>query len=83
MNPGLKNCWTCKHLRGWLESDEGIDVGVGIMTNPNYPDCTADEPNWGDWDIETIKQENYNMQCPKWEEGKYDWSKEGDVDLVF
>ncbi len=73
MNPELKNCFTCKHLKGWLESEDGVDVGVGILPYPNYPDCAADVDGW---DIEEIKGANYNMQCSEWEQGKYDWSQE-------
>ena len=71
--PELKNCFTCKHLKGWLESTEGTDVGVGIIPDPNYPDCTADVDGWN---IEDIKYANYNMQCSKWEQGTYDWRKD-------
>ena len=73
MNPELKNCFTCKHLKGWLESEDGVDVGVGILPYPNYPDRAADVDGW---DIEEIKGANYNMQCSEWEQGKYDWSQE-------
>lgn len=72
-NPELKNCFTCKNSKGWLESTEGTDVGVGIIPDPNYPDCAADVDGW---DIESIKSVNYNMQCEKWEQGTYDWRKD-------
>ena len=65
MNPELRNCFTCKHLKGWLESEDGVDVGIGILRDPNYPDCAADA---GDgWDIEIIKNCCYDMQCEHWE----------------
>ena len=74
MNPELKNCWTCKHLKGWKEGERDFDY-----QNPPYPDCEYCEPC--DWDLDTIKDVNYNMQCEHWEQGKYDWTelyKKGD-----
>lgn len=71
-NPELKNCFTCEHLKGWLKSLDGVDVGVGIIYDPNYPNCAAGIDGW---DIESIKHSNYNMQCPDWKEGKYDRSE--------
>ena len=66
-NPKLKNCFTCKHLKGWLESEESVPTYFESETHyiryPNYPDCAADVG----WDIEIIKSRNYNMQCEKWE----------------
>ena len=76
MNPELKNCFTCKHLKGWLESEghEGRVYSESFfIPGPNYPDCAADTDGW---DIEDIKRANYNMQCSSWEQGKYDWSKD-------
>lgn len=81
-DPELKNCFTCKHLRGWLESEhyEVIDVGFGgqKIQYPPYPDCAAGEegPEEGGWDIEQLKSVGYNMSCSKWEEGRYDFTKE-------
>lgn len=72
-DPALKNCFTCKHLKGWLESDDGVDVGIGFIHDPNFPDCAADVDGWN---IEDIKSANYNMQCDEWEQGTYDWSKD-------
>lgn len=72
MNPQLKNCFTCIYLRGWVE---GPCIGEGEWA-ANYPDCAAEEPNWGDWDIEMIKEVNYDMQCERWEPGEYDWLAE-------
>lgn len=73
MNPKLKNCFTCKHLKGWLESEDGVDVGVGILMDPNYPDC---EKELGyEWNIESIKDCNYDMKCEGWKQGEYDWTK--------
>ena len=76
-NPELKNCFTCKHLKGWLESEESAPIYFESETHyrryPNYPDCAADMDGW---DIETIKEVNYNMQCEKWEQGKYDWRRD-------
>lgn len=80
-NPELKNCFTCKHLKGWHEG-EIIDVGFGPYNGPYeppYPDCNI-EACVGD--LEEIKAMNYNVQCEWWEEGKYDWSLEGDEDIV-
>ena len=78
-NPELKNCFTCRHLKGWEESEhyQHIDTGLGIYSprDPNYPDCAAGENDYEEWNIETIKSVNYNMQCEKWEQGIYDWSK--------
>lgn len=73
-NPVLKNCFTCKYLKCW---DDGEDYSEGYDYNrePNFPNCVAGVDGW---DIENIKQCGYNMQCDKWEEGKYDWSKESD-----
>ena len=69
-NPELKNCFTCKNLRGW---NEGQQYGQeeGWFREPNTPDCVVDEG--GHWDIEEIKSKEYNMQCERWEEGKYDY----------
>ena len=72
-NPELKNCFTCKHLKGWEESEDNGEYGYEYYKEPNYPDCAADMDGW---DIETIKEVNYNMQCEKWEQGKYDWRKD-------
>jgi len=62
-NPALKNCFSCKHLKGWLESDEGIDVGIGVIQAPNYPNCAADMFGWN---IKVIKSLHYDMQCSRW-----------------
>lgn len=70
-NPTLKNCFTCKHLRDWLENEDNGSYGYDYYRGPNYPDCEA---KVYEWDIELIKQHNYDMQCDKWEEGQYDWS---------
>ena len=63
-NPALKNCFTCKHCKGWKESTDSIDVGIGFLYGPNYPDCGA---GWDGWDITAIQQVGYNMQCEGWE----------------
>lgn len=60
-NPELKNCFTCKHLDGWAEGRYWGENGY----DPPAPYCKA-EPDH-DWDIETIKSCNYNMQCERWE----------------
>lgn len=73
-NPELRNCFTCKYLKGWLQSEEHYDYGTGYGQEPNYPDCTAISTDMQDWNIESIKNENYNMQCSEWQEGRYDWS---------
>lgn len=73
MNPKLKNCFTCKFLKGWTNDSSDYDIG----TPAPYPECMADEdPSWNDWNLETIKEVNYDMQCEKWEQGKYDWRKD-------
>lgn len=77
-NPELKNCFTCKHLKDWETSEEYHDYGVGYGREPNYPDCAVE---CGEWDIELIKDVQYDMQCSSWEEGRYDWSKEGDINV--
>lgn len=71
-NPILKNCFTCRFLKDWEENSDGTDVGIGFIRNPNYPDCAANEVAFESWDIEIIKQVNYDMQCERWQEGKYD-----------
>jgi hypothetical protein len=58
-NPGLKNCFTCKHLRGWLKEDP-----FAPWDSYYLPDCAAGDDSW---DIELIKEVNYDMQCPEWE----------------
>lgn len=67
-NPELKNCFTCKNLKGWDK-----DYIINEYTETPYPDCAADVDGC---DIEDIKSCNYNMQCDKWEQGKYDWRKD-------
>ena len=68
MNPKLKNCWTCKHCKGW---NEGEIVGAGFLNNePHYPSCECECERW---DLDMIKQLKYNIQCKSWEEGEYDW----------
>lgn len=66
-NPALKNCFTCKHLKGW-NSDRAV-----CGDESPVPDCAAISIDEYDWNIEEIKRANYNMQCEQWEEGKYDW----------
>lgn len=70
MNPELKNCFTCKHLKGW---EDGRCIGEGEWL-PRYPNC-ASEVGEG-WDLEIIKDRKYDMQCSEWGQGKYDWSLE-------
>lgn len=72
-NPELKNCFTCKHLKGWEESEDNGEYGYEYYKEPNCPDCAADMDGW---DIETIKEVKYDMQCDKWEQGKYDWRED-------
>lgn len=69
-NPALKNCFSCKHLMGW--STDGSDFHDD---GPPYPVCAVDAADRWDWDIEIIKNMDYDMQCEGWEEGKYDWGK--------
>jgi len=57
-NPTLKNCFSCKLLRGWHE--ERYDTWIEI-----YPDC---EKGMDGWTLEDIKSANYNMRCEFWEE---------------
>ena len=72
-NPELKNCFTCKHLKGWnQETYDGY-----ARSAPPEPDCAVCPPYEDyEWNIETIKRADYNMQCSFWEEGKYDWISE-------
>ncbi|SCG82692.1 hypothetical protein DW1_1119 [Proteiniborus sp. DW1] len=74
-NPELKNCFTCKNLKGWNEGEE-YSFGEWYGREPNIPDCVAIPPDMQDWNIESIKNTNYNMQCEKWKQGKYDWSQD-------
>lgn len=74
-NPELKNCFTCKHLKGWEEGEGNGNYGYDYYREPNYPDC---EKECDGWDIEAIKGCNYDMQCSGYEEGKYDWAKHYD-----
>lgn len=67
-NPELKNCFTCKHLKGWHEGEE---YPGDYYREPNYPDCAKECDGWN---IENIKELSYKMQCLDWEEGKFDWS---------
>ena len=69
MNPVLKNCFTCKHLKGWKEGERDSNN----QYSP-YPDCEYCES--GEIDLETIKGVNYDMQCEHWEQGQYDRDKE-------
>ncbi len=66
--PELKNCFTCKHLKGWLVSEESAPIYFESETNykiyPNYPDCAAGAGE--SWNIEIIKKCNYDMQCNYW-----------------
>lgn len=79
-NPKLKNCFTCKNLKGWEEGEiEEIHThwgGVDSRKMPNTPDCAK---GCDGWDIEQIKGDSYDMQCSQWEEGEYDWTEEGEV----
>ena len=68
-NPALKNCFSCKHLKGWFGPE---DLYEGEAPRPDCAVAPGDE--W-DWDIENIKWRNYDMQCEGWEEGKYDWKE--------
>lgn len=60
-NPKLKNCFTCKNFIRWEETECYFP---GCYEIP-YPDC---EVGCDGWDIDEIKNVNYNMQCEKWEE---------------
>lgn len=71
-NPILRNCFTCKHLKGWSEGEQ-YGQEEGWFREPNTPDCDAIEEGLH-WDIEHIKERAYNMQCKKWEEGKYEYA---------
>ena len=71
-NPALKNCFTCKHLKGWKDGEKDE-----YQYNPPYPDCEIKDCSGGNgWDLEEIKECNYNMQCEHWEQGQYDHDKE-------
>ena len=77
-NPELRNCFTCKNLKGWEQGEEG-SFEWGVCKEPNYPDCASGKPNLTGFDIELIKELEYNMQCERWEEGEYDWFKKGEL----
>lgn len=77
-NPELKNCFTCKHLKGWEESEDNGEYGYEYYKEPNYPDCAADMDGWN---IEDIKSANYDMQCDKWEQGRYEWKYDDGADI--
>ncbi|WP_343348608.1 hypothetical protein [Terrisporobacter petrolearius] len=59
-NPKLKNCFTCKNFKSWSETEYDYRFGYEAP----YPDCKVGCDNW---DIDEIKNVNYNMQCEKWE----------------
>ncbi len=63
MNPALKNCWTCKKLKDWIRSDDGEPYYATTF----YVDC---EHNDFDLDLNQIKQDNYDLQCEHWEQGR-------------
>ena len=69
-NPKLKNCYTCKHLKGWQDGERD-----DYLYNPPYPACEIEDCG-SDWDLEIIKVCNYDMQCKHWEQGQYDRGKE-------
>ena len=69
-NPVLKNCFSCKHLKGWQDGEKD-----DRQYNPPYPACEVEDCN-NDWDLELIKECNYDMQCENWEQGQYDYKKE-------
>lgn len=69
LNPTLKNCWTCKKLKGWV----ALNDEDGCYRPTFYVDC---ECNDCELDLEQIKKVNYDLQCEHWEEGKYDWEEE-------
>lgn len=75
-DPKLKNCFTCRNLKGWLGRD--YEVGDLALQYPPYPDCAAgtEDPEEGGWDIGQMKNQGYNMQCSKWGEGRYNWIRE-------
>ena len=75
-DPDKKNCFSCKWLNGWKEPEiiDYIDVGIGtievseinmICKNPEEEKCMVD------YDLESIKQINYNMQCEGYCKGEY------------
>lgn len=59
-NPKLRNCFTCKNFEGWSEGE----YMENYEYDAPYPECSAE---CDDWDIDEIKNVNYNMQCEKWE----------------
>lgn len=40
------------------------EAGNGVSKNISHNDCAAGDDSW---DIELIKEVNYDMQCPEWE----------------
>ena len=65
-DPVLKNCFTCKNLMGWDKGEAQDD-----HYEPPYPDCKAGNDEC--WDIDSIQEVNYDLQCESWKEGKYSW----------
>lgn len=63
MNPAMKNCYTCKNLKGW-KSGEAYNLSP-------CPDCKVKAAD--DYDLDFIKILGYNLKCESWEEGKYVW----------
>lgn len=63
----LKNCFTCSNFDGWGDGNDGPCIGEGMYDYlPPYPECKADFGE--EWDIEIIKDCNYNMQCKGWKQ---------------
>lgn len=87
MNPELKNCFSCKNLKGWKEGYEHeVHADWGTYKEPQspMPDCGANESNSYAWSLELIKEKNYAMECGDWEEGEFEAEdKLFDVDGVF
>lgn len=66
-DPELKNCWTCKHYKGWIEAyreDDGSPEGCIV---PPSVECDKKQ----EYDLEEIKSMSYDMQCAFWEKGDY------------
>lgn len=70
-NPKLKNCFSCRHSKGWDKEYEQTDEygRVELYEPPsivcNVKDCDEER------DIETLKSINYDMRCYYYEKGSY------------
>lgn len=70
-NPKLKNCFSCKHSKGWTNEYEQRDsYGRLEIYEPPIIDCNIEDCD-EERDIETLKAISYDMRCFYYEEGNY------------